>query len=114
MRDLFREKTDNYGKITHAFFTYLQTELMGGNPYLNEEERGRLRSHYPFMMNPNRYPTRLVSTIYASRRVHPVQTILVSRNPLVFDAGCGYGSDSLLFATVGAKVMAVDLSADGT
>src|SRR4030042_3861627 len=63
-------------------------------------------------MEPTRYPPEWVSTIYTSRRVHPVQAILDSKNPLVFDAGCGYGSDSFLFAALGAKVLAVDVSAE--
>jgi SAM-dependent methyltransferase len=64
------------------------------------------------MMDPNRYPPELVANIFATRRAYPVQAILKTENPLVFDAGCGYGSDSLLFASLGAKVLAVDVSAE--
>jgi SAM-dependent methyltransferase len=98
--------------ITQTFFAFLRTELVNGNSYLDKEEQARLRSHYPFMMDPNRYPPEFVSTIYTSRRVYPVQAILDSRNPLVFDAGYGYGSDSFLFAALGAKVLAVDVSTE--
>jgi SAM-dependent methyltransferase len=109
---LFREQIDNTEKIAHAFYTHLRAELANGNPYLDKEEQARLRSHYPFMMDSNRYPPELVSTIYAYRRAYPVQAILDSKNPLVFDAGSGYGSDSFLFAALGGEVVAVDVSAE--
>jgi SAM-dependent methyltransferase len=111
---IFQDSSDHSRPetITQTFYAFLRTELVNGNPYLDKEEQARLRSHYPFMMEPNRYPPELVSTIYTSRRVHPVQAILDSRNPLVFDAGYGYGSDSFLFAALGAKVLAVDVSTE--
>jgi SAM-dependent methyltransferase len=98
--------------ITRTFFTLVRTEVTDGNSYLSKEEQVRLQTHYPFMMDSNRYPPELLSTIYVCRRLHPVQTLLSSAEQLVLDAGCGYGADSLLFAATGAKVMAVDLSAD--
>jgi SAM-dependent methyltransferase len=98
--------------IVQTFFGLLRTEMLDGNPYLDKQEQACLQGHYPFMMDPNRYPPKLLSTIYVRRRLHPVQTLLSSTEHLILDAGCGYGSDSLLFAAVGAKVMAVDLSAD--
>ena len=99
-------------KVANDFFVYLQRELMDGNPYLSEEEQGQLRSHYPMAMAPEHYPTGLIATVYSTRRAYPTRAILESENPLVFDAGCGYGSDSFLFAAAGAKVMAADLSRD--
>ncbi len=98
--------------ITRTFFTLVRTEVTDGNSYLSKEEQVRLQTHYPFMMDSNRYPPELLSTIYVCRRLHPVQTLLSSAEQVVLDAGCGYGSDSLLFAATGARVMAVDLSAD--
>jgi len=112
LKSLFREQIDNPQKITSAFFNYLQTELTSGNPHLSEEEQERLRSHYPYVMDSYRYPMELVATIYSTRRAHPTKAILESENPLVFDAGCGYGSDSFLFAALGAKVLALDASHD--
>jgi SAM-dependent methyltransferase len=109
---LLRGETDNPEEVAHVFYTHLRAELVNGNPYLDKEEQARLRRHYPFMMDSNRYPPELVSTIYTSRRAYPVQAILETENPLVFDAGCGYGSDSLLFAALGAKVEAVDVSTE--
>jgi SAM-dependent methyltransferase len=109
---LFREQIDNPEKIAHTFYTHLRAELVNGNPYLDKEEQARLQSHYPFAMDPDGYPPELVANIYATRRAYPAQAILKTENPLVFDAGCGYGSDSLLFASMGAKVVAVDVSVE--
>jgi SAM-dependent methyltransferase len=63
-------------------------------------------------MNPRRYSPELAATIYASRRVHAIHAVLETENPVAFDAGCGYGSESFLFAALGARVLAVDLSVD--
>jgi SAM-dependent methyltransferase len=98
--------------MTQAFYRLLTEEVRHGNPYLTDSEQGRVQSHYPVMMQPQRYPPELAATIYASRRSYPVQAILETANPVVFDAGCGYGSESFLFAVLGAKVLAVDLSAE--
>jgi SAM-dependent methyltransferase len=98
--------------ITESFYCYLRAEVTQGNPYLNHDEQIRLQGHYPFMMDEKHYPTGLVASIYSGRRVHPVQAILDSRDPIIFDAGCGYGSDSFLFAGLGAKVEAVDVSVE--
>ena len=100
--------------ITQTFYAILRAEVVSGNPYLDKDEQARLRGHYPFIMDFKRYPSELVSAIYGSRRICPVQSILDSSNPLVFDAGCGYGSDSFLFAALGAKVLAVDVSTEKT
>jgi SAM-dependent methyltransferase len=99
-------------KIAAAFYAFLREEVTHGNPYLNRDGQRLLQGHYPFMMDPQRYPPDLIATLYVSRRAYPVQSILGLTNPWVFDAGCGYGSDSFLFAALGAKVIAVDVSAD--
>jgi len=110
LKSLLREQIDNPNKITSVFFSYLKTELTSGNPHLSEEEQERLRSHYPYVMDSYRYPAELVAIIYSIRRAYPTKALLESETPLVLDAGCGYGSDSILFAALGAKVLAVDTS----
>ena len=52
--------------------------------------------------------TDLVATIYVERRAPAVAAILQTEEPAVFDAGCGFGSESYLFAAAGARVLAVD------
>jgi SAM-dependent methyltransferase len=96
--------------VTSKFYKILRHEIIHGNPYLNEEEQGRLQSHYEVIMNPSKYPPALPATIYCKRRAPAVQAILKQQSPLVLDAGCGYGSESFLFAAVGARVLAVDIS----
>jgi SAM-dependent methyltransferase len=86
--------------------------VAGGNPHLTRGEQALLQDRYPMVMDAFRYPQDLVATVYARRRALPIQAIRDSEDPLVFDAGCGCGSDSLLFASLGAKVLAVDLSAE--
>jgi SAM-dependent methyltransferase len=99
-------------KNTFTFYVLLRQEVTGTNPYLNHDEQLQLQSHYERMLNPQRYPPGLAATIYSNRRRHGVQFISETENPIVFDAGCGYGSESFLFAYLGAKVVAVDVSAD--
>jgi SAM-dependent methyltransferase len=66
------------------------------------------------MMAPEHYPPPLVTAIYTERRAPAVAAILRSEDPLVFDAGSGYGSESFLFAALGARVLAVDRSPEQT
>jgi SAM-dependent methyltransferase len=96
--------------ITLKFYYVLRKEIIHGNPYLNGEEQKRLQSHYDVIMNPKKYPPALAATMYSHRRAPAVRTILEQQYPVVLDAGCGYGSESFLFAAVGARVLAVDIS----
>ena len=96
--------------VTHTFYTLLRNEVINGNLYLSEDEQLMLQQHYPVMMNHTRYMPESVVNIYVCRRSHAVKAILESENPIVFDAGCGYGSESFLFASLGAKVLSVDHS----
>lgn len=101
-------------RLTENFYRLLRREVMEGNPHLDADEQALLASHYPVMMAPERYPPPLVTTIYTERRAPAAASILASEEPLVFDAGSGYGSESFLFAALGARVLAVDRSADQT
>ena len=62
------------------------------------------------MMNPGRYSPELAAAIYVSRRSYAVESILSDRVPVIFDVGCGYGSESFMFASLGARVLSVDRS----
>ncbi len=107
--DLSTAQAEESDAIIRRFYGILRQEVLEGNPHLDAEPQNRLRSHYPVMNQPERYPAPLVTTIYAQRRGPLVRAILEQREPRVFDAGCGYGSESFLFAALGAKVLAVDL-----
>lgn len=107
--DLSAARASESDDIIRRFYALLRREVLEGNPHLQPEQQEHLRSHYPVMNQPQRYPPPLVTTIYAQRRGPLVQAILERPSPRVFDAGCGYGSESFLFAALGAKVLAVDL-----
>ena len=94
-----------------SFYGVLRKEVLGGNPGLNAKEQSLLRGHYPTLQKFLDYPCEIASAVYASRRSHAVRAIVESEDPLVFDAGCGYGSESFLFAASGARVVSVDRSA---
>lgn len=94
--------------VTRTFYKQLRSEILQGSPALTPAERSLLRSHYPVMMSPEQNPPELAAAIYVERRKIPVAAILETMLPVVFDAGCGYGSESFLFASLGAQVIAVD------
>ena len=94
--------------IADSFYASLRQEVIEGNPHLNEMEQIKLRRYYPVMVNHKCYPPDLVAMVYSSRRCHAVRVILESKDPVVLDAGCAFGSESFLFASLGAKVFAID------
>lgn len=93
---------------TRDFYACLRREVLEGNPALKTEEQEELRAHYPVMMSARQNPPDLAATIYTERRQYPVAAILETEEAVVLDAGCGYGSESFLFASLGARVVAVD------
>jgi SAM-dependent methyltransferase len=99
-----------HNEITRIFYTALRREVIFGNPYLNFNEQYLLQQHHEVIMNAWKYPPNLATAIYVNRRAPAVQAVLTSQDAVVFDAGCGFGSESFLFARLGAKVLAVDLS----
>ncbi len=100
-------------KLVGDFYDLLRREVTGGNPDLSQSEQQLLRGHYPRMRNSQTYPVSLAREIYVGRRAHPVRFLLDQAEPgLIIDAGCGFGSESFLLASFGARVLGVDLSAD--
>ena len=97
-------------RITATFYVLLRREVMEGNPLLDDGEQRLLAEHYPVMMSPERNPVPLVTEIYTQRRAPAVASILRHEAPRVLDAGCGYGSESFLFAALGGRLLGVDLS----
>jgi SAM-dependent methyltransferase len=96
--------------VASDFYGLLRAEVTGNRAGLDQRECALLQQHYPVMMNPARYAVDLAAAIYARRRAHAVQAILEAPEPVVLDAGCGFGSESFLFAALGAQVLAVDIS----
>ncbi len=94
-----------------SFYRLLEKEVLRGNPCLADEEQDLLRGHYPHIVH-SRYPARFLAAIFSRRRARPLEVLSGWKKPLILDAGCGFGSDSFLFAGAGASVLAVDSSAD--
>ena len=89
----------------------LRNEVIGHNLFQSWTEQAALQSHYPRMLKPREYPSELAAAIYSRQRAYAIQAILIwSQDPVIFDAGCGYGSESDLFASQGPKVIAMDFS----
>ncbi|HEY6328540.1 MAG TPA: class I SAM-dependent methyltransferase [Blastocatellia bacterium] len=97
------------GALTDAFYRTLRDEVTTGNPFLTHDEQALLRTHYPTIMAPGCYSTELAAAIYTARRSPPCQAISGTIDPYVLDAGCAFGSESFLFASLGARVLAVDV-----
>jgi SAM-dependent methyltransferase len=95
--------------ITSFFHRLLCKEISGRHPFLSPEEQSKLRGHYPLLLAPNLYPPEMIERVYVNRRTPAAKIILEDESPVVFDGGCGYGSESFLFASLGAKVLAVDI-----
>ena len=95
--------------LTAAFYATLREEVTQGNALLTSNEQSRLQSHYPTMMSGDLYPVDLAAAIYVARRSPAVKAVIDTTGSVVFDAGCAFGSESFLFATLGAKVLAVDI-----
>jgi SAM-dependent methyltransferase len=98
--------------VVSSFYSALQQEVNRGNPFLDDAEQELLRGHHPFIVDPGNYPPGLVAAVHNRRRTAPVKAIRESSAPTVLDAGCGCGSDSILFAALGASVVAVNVSSD--
>lgn len=95
--------------IGAKFYENLRTEVVDGNSYLDASEQKQLQSLYNAMVSSDRYPRDLTALIYTQRRQYPIAEILQNPSGFVLDAGCAFGSESFLFASLGARVLAVDI-----
>jgi len=99
----------NSQEIINDFYYALEQEYDGKNPFLDFEEYRIFRKYYcgSFRSKARRY---LYKNLYQNR-LHYITNLLLSlRSPLILDAGCGLGSEALLFSSLGAKVVDVDLN----
>jgi SAM-dependent methyltransferase len=106
------DSADSPEESIRKFHGALRREVLEGNPFLGPEEQSILRDYHPLLGSPGRYPPELVESIYLNRRAAPAKLIRERPDSVVLDAGCGVGTDSILFAALGAKVVAVNLSAE--
>ncbi|HEV8064936.1 MAG TPA: class I SAM-dependent methyltransferase [Acidimicrobiales bacterium] len=96
--------------LAAAFYEHLRKEVLGGNPALSPSESAALRAFYGRMEQSSHVPPALAGQIYVDRRAPVIATVLGKSSARVLDAGCGYGSESFLLASSGARVLAVDRS----
>ncbi len=94
---------------------FLGTELPSGMPFLPEPERTAFLDYY------KRFPRRSERAAVAKylRALWRLDTGWVARwiaaqpkPPRLLDAGCGFGTFAMMFGTVGAEVVGVDLRPD--
>jgi len=94
---------------------FLGTELPSGAPFLPEDERAAFLDYYKSF--PKHGETAAVARYV--RGLWRLDTGWVARwiaaqpkTPRILDAGCGFGTFSMIYATVGADVVGVDLRPD--
>lgn len=106
------DSADSPERLIRKFLGVLRKEVLEGNPFLNGVGQSLLQDYHPLLKDPGRYNPELVESIYLKRRAFPATAIRESTGPVVLDAGCGCGTDSILFAALGARVVAVNRSAE--
>jgi len=106
------DSSDSLERSIRQFHGTLRKEVLEGNPFLGPEQQSLLREHHPLLKDPGRYPLDLVASIYLNRREAPAKAIRENPGSVVLDAGCGCGTDSILFAALGAAVVAVNISSE--
>lgn len=87
----------------------IQEEYDGCNLSLNLEEYKALQKYYHSALasKERRY---IYEHLYAERLEYIVFLLISGARPVkILDAGCGVGSESILFALLGAEVIGVDL-----
>lgn len=96
--------------LAKRFFFDLCEELKyhgRSDKYLTRENQKTFEEYYNpnYTIKPNYY-----GNFYAQRIKDMIGLILHSPNtPRLLDAGCGLGSEAILFSLLGAKVIGVDL-----
>jgi SAM-dependent methyltransferase len=98
-------------ELASAFYEHLRQEVLAGNPRLSDSESAALREFYGRMERSSKVPPALAAQIYVDRRAPVIASVSGPQPWRVLDGGCGYGSESFLFASLGARVLAVDRSA---
>jgi len=94
--------------VFNDFYSLLEREYEGGNPFLDSNGYRRFQRYYhrSFKNKARRY---LFKNLYYSRVRYMINLLFTLKNPIILDAGCGLGSESILFSFLGAKVVGVDL-----
>lgn len=98
--------------VAKRLFKIVRSELLfhiSSTGYLSREERASLYRYYCRMLRKN--PLR--ESHYFAQRIKNVVKVLLYNNEQeisILDSGCGFGTESLVFALLGGKVLGIDLN----
>lgn len=96
-------------KLAKIFMDELQFHLHQ-HIYLSINEANQLYKYYSNFLNKN---SERQLHYFAQRIKNAIQMIVKSRTRLsILDCGCGFGTEALMFAVLGAKVLGVDLNSE--
>jgi len=110
----FKKSKGNSYTIAYQLFKIIFNEIKfheNSTEYLTRKEFQPLCRYYStWMTSRNKY----YGHYFAQRIKNSVQFIMESgsASPNVLDCGCGFGSESIAFGLLGAKVFGVDLSTE--
>lgn len=110
-RQIIPENRDPY-VIARKLFEVVRAELLlhkNSAEYLSRDEAALLLRYYGNTLRKN--PARQ-SHYFAQRIKNVVKLLLYGKQPRILDCGCGFGTESLIFALLGGKVLGVDLNSE--
>lgn len=95
-------------EVFNDFYSLLEREYDGGNPFFDSNGYRRFQRYYhrSFRNKVRRY---IFKNLYYNRLHYMINLLFSLKNPIILDAGCGLGSESIFFSFLGAKVVGVDL-----
>lgn len=94
--------------IFNDFFSILEREYDRGNPFLDSDGYKFFKRYYHRSFN-NKLRRALYKKLYYGRLRYMINLLFNLRNPIILDAGCGLGSESIFFSSLGAEVVGVDI-----
>jgi len=89
------------------FYKLVFREMSLCNSFLTDEEATKFTSYYGDLHRKNDILRNHFSLRHAQRVEHLVN--VASEGKKILDAGCGFGSESILCGILGAQIMGVDL-----
>lgn len=95
-------------EIFNDFFSILEREYDRGNPFLDSDGYKFFKRYYHRSFD-NKLRRALYKKLYYGRLSYMINLLFNLKNPIILDAGCGLGSESIFFSSLGAEVVGVDI-----